>query len=156
MTRVYGFDDEPNAGQESGEVDKNNEDEDIGGLESVEAVEGVEEDAASSEVGTMNEGHKLPSVEAAVRRSIDAVGSVEVVVSVEEEAASSVVDAKNEEQTLLSALGSVEVVSGAKKSWTSRTMDKMATGASRILTKTKSAIEFNFMSIKKKGSALTC
>jgi hypothetical protein len=87
--------DEPNAGEESGDLNKKDEDENMGRLDSVEAVESVEQ--------------KLLSAEATVGRSIDAVGSV-------------------------------EVVGGAKKSLTSRTMDKMATGGSRILTKTKSTI----------------
>ena len=92
----------------------------------------------------MNEEQKLPSAEATVGRSIDAVGSMEVVESVEEAT------------SLEADVDSVEAISGAKKSLKSRTMDKMATGASRILTKTKSTIGSNFMSIKKKGSALTC
>jgi hypothetical protein len=110
MAQFDGAGDEPNAGEESGELNKKDEDENMGGLESVEAVESVEQ--------------KLLSAEATVGRSIDAVGSV-------------------------------EVVSGAKKSLTSRTMDKMATGGSRILTKTKSTTGLKSMSIKKKGCGLT-
>jgi hypothetical protein len=65
MAQFDGAGDEPNAGEESGELDKKDEDENMGGLESVEAVESVDEESVQESL-EVEEEQNLLSAEATV------------------------------------------------------------------------------------------